>query len=287
MEFCAVTTSDGLRLQGMLFKSKVKSSKLVIHVHGMASNPYQMAFAQKMAEEYPKAGVDFLMVETRGTEIAKWFFKDKDKPQLLGNAFELFEDCIHDIDAWVTFAKSYKEIHLQAHSLGCCKITYYYTQVKPKKVKSLIFISPADVQGFANQPSQVKMHEKLLKEAKFLKNTLRGRELLKHIILGVTVLSANTYLSLLGEHSKAGIFNFHDPDLGFQVLSEVDVPMFMVMGTKDAALVSNPHRSLELLKREALNSSKVQGIIYEGAGHIYRGYEEKVAKDVLKFLKSL
>ena len=64
-----------------------------------------------------------------------------------GNALEIFEESVFDIDAWVLFAKNlgYKEIYIQAHSLAPSKVVYYMNQKSHDFIKGLVLISPADM----------------------------------------------------------------------------------------------------------------------------------------------
>ena len=54
-----VTTRDNLILHGILFEAK-NSNKIIINVHGTASNFYEEDFIENMSIEYPKNHLCFL-----------------------------------------------------------------------------------------------------------------------------------------------------------------------------------------------------------------------------------
>lgn len=143
------TTSDGLELDAILFKSQAKTSKIVIHFHGKEGDFLQNHFIEHMAMDYPKAKYAFMTASHRGksymADILRKSATGYEYTQV-GSAFDIFEDSVYDIDAWVNVAKKlgYKHIFLQQHSTPQKIMWYVYTQ-KPKSISGLIIISPADI----------------------------------------------------------------------------------------------------------------------------------------------
>jgi len=149
MEFVKTTTEDNLIFQGLLAEPDNKTDTAILHIHGMSGNFWENGFIKDMIKKYPENNITFLTGENRGSELLRWFKMPDKKDILLGDAYEIFEDCVKDIQSWVDFLKNkgYTKIHLQGHSLGCAKIAYYLSLNKDKIIKSLIFISPSDMIG--------------------------------------------------------------------------------------------------------------------------------------------
>jgi pimeloyl-ACP methyl ester carboxylesterase len=281
MHFVQTTTSDKIILQGLMKNAKIKSKKLIIHIHGMSGNFYENSFIKQMIEDYPNNKVDFLTVETRGSELMRWFYKTDGNPTLIGNAYELIEDSDKDIEAWLNFAikQGYKEIYLQGHSLGCSKIAYTITKHN-LKVKGIILISPSDMHGLRLHPSEIKDHTKRLKQAEKMKKDGKGSELIPGLMWDYAVLSANSYLSIFGEATK--VFNFFNPKDGFKILNNIKVPVLAIVGTKDDGICTDAYEAMEMMKKE---TKVIQTEVYKNAPHSFNGFEKRITNDVLKFLR--
>jgi len=208
MRIVKTQTSDGYHFSGLLSEAK-DSKKIIIHIHGMAGSIVLEEYYEYMHDYYPKNGYSFLAGEHRGTGTMTGFIHEPEDI-MGGNAFEKFEDCIYDIQAWVDLAKEngYEEIWLQGHSLGPSKIAYYINQKGDESIKGLIFLSPADMIGLVHDEAGQKDHDILLPEAKKLVNDGRGQTILSHTLWEFDLLSAETYLSLFGDNAKTGIFNY-------------------------------------------------------------------------------
>ena len=77
----------------------------------------------------------------------------------IGCTYELFNNCLEDLQAYIDWAKSegYKHIILGGHSYGANKVVYYLSKNQNEKIDKYILISPTDV-GF------LKNHEKISAE---------------------------------------------------------------------------------------------------------------------------
>lgn len=98
MEFVRTTTSDDLILQGLLSGPETNTDSVILHIHGMSGNFWENGFIKTMLSEYPKQGCSFLSVETRGSELIRFLYKTNGSFVMLGNAYEIFEDSVKDID---------------------------------------------------------------------------------------------------------------------------------------------------------------------------------------------
>lgn len=286
MQFVQTTTKDDLILQGLLAEPSKKTDTVILHIHGMAGNFWENSFIKTMLSDYPKNNITFLTVETRGAELIRWLSTSDDK-RLVGNSYEIFEESIYDVDAWVNYLKSkgYKNIHLQGHSLGCSKIVYYQKIKNNSLIKSLLFISPADMMGLLVEPKYKAEYERFLKEAKMLTKQGRENELLSEIHWTFARQSAKSFINFSFENDNLAIFNYYNPERGFKTINEITVPMLSILGTKDDGIATDAYKSTEMLKKNALKSKKFHGVVFDGAEHDFEGFEKKIVKEVLGFIK--
>lgn len=288
--FHRINTEDGIELHGLLYEPDQPTESVLVHVHGMAGNFYENKFVDFLANELTSVGIAFCVFNNRGCELMKDTYKtESDASQKIvrvGGAYEKFEDCLIDITAAVNFAEAkFSEIHLSGHSLGCPKTSYYLTETNDTRIQSLILISPSDMLGLVrDNPEQF---EKDNAEAKDLIQQGKGDQLLTHWIWDGVPLSANTFLSLFGDDSAAGIFNFFNPEDKLETLQKITIPTFAVMGTNDDALVVSIEETFSRIEAAMTSSAKVETKILGEANHGYRGHEKDLAEAVTEWLKGL
>ncbi|MBU3905243.1 MAG: lysophospholipase [Nanoarchaeota archaeon] len=285
MKFVETVTKDGLILQGLLCEPKKKSKKAILQIHGMSGNFFENDMIKPMLYDYPKNGITFLTVEQRGSELIRWFETKSGKIKLIGSANEKFEDSYYDIDAWVKFLKKqgYTQIYISAHSLGPTKVVYYMNKTK-EKIKGLIFISPSDMYGLVLNKKIYPKYQKSLKEAKKLIGQKKPNQMLSEKLWDFYMLSAKTFLSLF-DNKNTSVFNYFKPELGFNGLNKIEVPVLAFFGTKDDGVVTDPYEASDLLKKNLVKCPKYTGIVYKGAKHGFEGFENKIVKRVLNFVK--
>lgn len=287
MQIVETKTSEGIKYKGLLSASKKSSDRIIIHIHGMAGNIICNDFYLPMHKKYSENGYSFLVVEHRGSETIKSFERG-DESVLLGNAFERFEDCVEDIQAWVNFSleKGYKKIYLQAHSLGTSKVAYYLSQKNHENIEGVIWLSPSDIIGLVHCPEIMNEHKKLMKEAKELIKKGKGNELLTDRLWGEYLLSAKTYVNLFEKTAKTAIFNYGDSSLGWKVINDINVSVLAITGTQDDGIkaVIDPKKAMLLLESQLKNSPRVETVVYEGAEHNFNGFGERIVDDVLDFI---
>lgn len=288
MQIVKTTTSDNHIFSGLY--SKADNSKgIIIHIHGMAASIYSNSFYSKMHEKYAENGWSFVVGEHRGTHSVVDFASSDGSVKTCGNTFEIFEDCVIDIQAWIDWAKAqgYSKILLQGHSLGCSKIAYYLAN-QQNDVAAAIWLSPTDIKGrHAMSKNKIKNQEQL-EEAQQLVIANKGRALLTDLYQGWATLSAQTVLSLFGENSNSHIFYYPEMDLSLnQVLSKINIPVLAFTGTTDHGVVtsSDPYTAMEKLKKLLINSSKVKTCVFEVCGHGFKGFDTNIVTEVLEFVQ--
>ena len=287
--FHRIYTKDNLELHGLLYQPDKKTKAVLAWVHGMGGNFYENKFLDGLAKTLTDNKIAFCPFNNRGNSFITDFLKKTKKGYsfpVIGNAYEMFEDCVIDIKAHIDFLKKqgFTDIHLSGHSLGSPKIAYYAAKTKDKRIKSLIFISPSDMLGLVREEKRFKediaIAKRMLKQKK-------GNELMPIRVWNEYPITVNTYLSIFGDDSKAGIFNFYNPELGFKTLSQIIYPIFTTMGRKDDVLVIPIEDIMRIIKEKAKSSPRCEHEIIGDAPHSYRGFEEPLAKAILTWIKSL
>ena len=283
-----IIAKDGLGLQGILYEPEQKTDTVLAHVHGMGGNFYENKFLDALAETLTDNGIAFCPFNNRGNGFITEFVKSVDDKKdyiRIGNSFEKFEDSLIDIDAHIGFLEEqgYKNIHLSGHSLGAPKVAYFSSQPDRRKLESVIFISPSDMLGLVREEKQ--RFEEDIKTAQEMISNGKGGEIMQKQVWDSYPISANTYIDLFGDKSLAAIFNFHNKDLGFDVLSKIKIPIFTSMGGKDDVLVIPIEDIMKIIKEETNSSSKVEHEIVGDAGHDYFGYEQDLANAILGWVK--
>jgi len=297
IKYIQTITKDNLILKGQLFSSvdlnksrnTLSSRVAILHIHGMGGSLYYNGFYQQMVNNYTKQSYDFLIVEHRGTHSVTLFDTVNGDVRIIGNAYEIFEDSVLDIQAWIDklLDFGYKNIIFQAHSLGPSKVLYWWFNTQDNMraiIKALVLLSPVDMLGLAKKDNN---YNKLLKEALNFVKQKKPDALLSLKLWGEYILSARTFLNFFeNENSSANIFAYHNPCHAiWDKFKTIDIPVFVATGTRD--VIDAPKEALSLLEKKLMNSHFVVTKIYEGAEHSYAKYEKILVRDILKFLKKL
>ncbi len=287
--FHRIYTKDSLELHGLLYEPDKKAKTVLAFIHGMGGNFYENKFLDNLAETLTQNNIAFCPFNNRGNSFMTDFLKKTEKGikfVTIGNANEKFEDCVLDIKAHIDFLQKqgFTNIHLSGHSLGSPKIAYYAAKTKDKRIKSLIFISPSDMLGLVRE--EPKRFKQNITMAKRMIKQKKGNELMPTRVWDEYPITANTYLSIFGDDSKAVIFNFYNPELGYKILSQIPFPIFTTMGRKDDVLVIPIEDIMRIIKEKAKSSPRREHEIIGDAPHSYRGFEESLTKAILTWIKS-
>lgn len=291
-EFIYAFTEDGLRLQGNHWESTGNKDICVICVHGMSGNIIENYFAVVLGETLSKDKIGFIYGHNRGyNHINDIKTKEKTdegyKTKRIGVTYERFEECIFDIDLWISEAKrlGYKKIILMGHSLGCNKVIYYFSNKKPSNVISVILASSPDMVGLLKSPKYQPNYEKLLNEAK--ENVKKGqpRKILSSLLWDWYHLSSQTFLDLGEEGCLADNLPLLRNPEHFKELESINVPILAFLGEKDDIAIRSLKEDLDLIKSKAINCPKFTSKILDKANHNYDDEENELSKMILDWIK--
>ena len=293
MERIDFIATDGINLNGFIYKSKQKTDTIIISVHGMSSNCFKMRDTV-ISKKLNEINIDYFCFNNRGSELVRYIRKIEDgkkKKYLGGTSYEDVLDGYKDIVGAIKAIKElgYKNIILQGHSLGSTKIVYTYNKLKEEKsiylndIKGIILLSLVDVPMTLkiylreNYNHYVELAEEKQKEGK--EEELMPRNAFIHPI------SVKTFLRY-AKYNKEIDFAQYGIDNKFEKLNNIDIPLFMRWGNDNEMILQKANELVEMINKIIKNPSKDINYI-DGADHGYSGKEEILAEEMGTFLQSL
>lgn len=289
MSFVYTRTADDLRLMGVHYEPE-KKDVAILSIHGMSGNIIENKFQHVIGETVANDGVGFIASHNRGhnhiADIPTSKLQERGgyKYKRYGVVYEIFEDCLIDIDAWIEETKKlgYKKIILMGHSLGCNKVIYYMSQRKPKDVIGVILASPPDMIGQV-KPEYQPDREEMLAEAKDYVANGEPRKLLTRMLWDYYNLSAQTFLSLFTPGNNAdNLPVMQNPEVWPQ-LSSIKQPILAFMGEYDDIAIRRLEDDLLLIKNKATGATSFTEAMIPKASHTYDGQEEAVAEVITEW----
>lgn len=284
--------TDGVELKGITYSSSNNTEKILISIHGMATNCIKQR-DEKIAEKLNELNVDFLTFNNRGHDLISYIKKsDNEKEELAGTAYEEISECYEDILGAINYAiqKGYSKIYLMGHSLGSTKTVYAYNKFLKEnnkiveKIKGIILLSLVDI------PLAIKIYLQdnfpaMLTYAKNMKKEGMGNQLMPEESF-IHPISVKTFLRYAIENEDINFASFSDNAYNFKELNNIKVPLFMRWGNDRELILQNANQLCDFLKNKIINSKLDIGYI-EGANHNYSGKEEILAKEIAKFMKKI
>lgn len=288
-----VWTDDDLRLMGAHYKGE---DVCVLEVHGMSGNFIENYYANVLGEKLAAKGYGFIYGHNRGychvNDIATKPVKAEDNGWnyiRVGEAYELFEDSLKDVAAWVVKARElgYKKVILLGHSLGCNKTIYYLYKNPDADIVGVILASPPDMVGLVELEKYQPDHQRLLLQARELVKAGKPREVLDGKIWDWYEISAQTYLSLFEQGGAAdNLPVLHNPET-FEQLAAIKQPILGIMGEYDDIEIRNLKDDIELIKSKATATSDFQIKFIVGGNHSYENREDEFAATVIDWIEQL
>lgn len=272
-------TEDGLRLPMLHFESNVKDI-CVIFIHGMCQTIIDNYFAFTCGDLLSRNNIGFIYEHNRGHSIENDILMKDGTYTRCGCMYEIFEDCLLDIDLAVDKAnrEGYKRIVLMGHSYGCNKVIYYYYK-RHSNILGLILASAPDMVGL--HMYRQNDYNKLIEEAEY--NVLNGKrdKILSNMIEDYMYMSSGTYYSWYKKDSNLDnlpIMGYSDK---WEQFEEIDVPILTFSGS----LETDNYLHLDMLKDKAKGCSSFECKIIDDADHFYHGKEDEISNLVLEWIK--
>lgn len=289
MEKVDFLATDGIELSGILYNGKEKNKKIILSIHGMASNCMKTRDTI-IAKNANENNIDYFCFNNRGSEIVKYISKNingKKEKQLAGTAYEDVLESYEDIVGAILKLKElgYKDIYLQGHSLGCTKIVYTYNELLEEKetdilnsIKGVILLSLIDI------PMAIKVYtgekfEQYLKLAEEKENKLE----LMPTSSFIHPISVKTFLRYAKDNKEID-FAKYGRDNELEKLNNIKAPLFMRWGNDNEMILQKADELVSMVSNLIQNQNKDINYI-DGANHSYNEKEETLAKEIIEFVK--
>ncbi len=277
---CRFETKDGLELNGFLAEPLGRKTRTcLVHVHGWDGNFYENRFIDHAARTAVSLGLGFFAFNNRGHDYIADILRPKAGDYLqLGGIYERLADCLADIRAALDFLKAqgYCRIVLQGHSHGAIKAGWFVAQTLDPRVVGLILLSPSDDLAWA-QELMGRRFRPALARARRLVRSGRARQLLPADLFPYPV-SAGTFVDSFAPDSVTGMFNLSlTARKSFPELARIQVPIMLVVGTKEEAFTLSPAQFVAAARLAATSTHSFTGHVLKGAPHNYLGHEKPLA----------
>ena len=287
-ELVSATTADGLVHHGLLFEPPDGGVTWVIHLHGSCSNFYQEPFTNPLAEALTGAGVSFLTVNTRGHDAEAYVIGRSAGTQregwLIGTRRDLFAECVHDLSAWIAFAREHHatRIVLSGHSAGASKIAHYAAQADTPAIAGMVLLSPGDL---------LSRNERAEGDAPLEDQLAEARQLVADDPAAMRpgrFLSAAAFLSVFDNPQATGVFAFCE----LRVMAEsswpkLTTPALAIFGANDAGYTTPIEQNVELLEKLRNPAAPLQCESLANTDHYFAGKEDQLAKRVVEWIREL
>ena len=290
MEQIEFLATDGIILDGLLYKSKERTNKVILAVHGMSSNCMKKR-DQVISKKANENNIDYFCFNNRGSELVKYTRRNiegKKEKFIMGTSFEDVTEGYEDIVGAMIKLKElgYEEIYLQGHSLGCTKIVYSYNELKEEQddlinmVKGVILLSLVDI------PQTLKFYlrenfNKYLEYAEEQEKQNKPNELMPKESF-IHPISVKTFLRYAIDNKEID-FAGYGRDTKLEKLNNIDVPLFMRWGNDNEMILQRAEELVDIVNNILKNENKDIDYI-DGANHGYENREEELAEQIIKFI---
>jgi pimeloyl-ACP methyl ester carboxylesterase len=283
VDLVRVTTKDGLRLDGALRLPPAgtlckTSLDAALFLHGVGSNFYTSGTLDGIAARLHQLGLALLPVNTRGHDNIYAASANFGR-RLQGAAYEVVDECRHDVRAWVEFLKSrgYQRILLMGHSLGAIKAIYSQVHEPLPEVAGVLAMSPPRLSQRAFlQSRDSAIYFESLSTAEQMVAAGRGDELFLAKFPFPLIITASGYLDKYGPGERYNITRFGN---------QVPVPILYTYGSKEVADGGGPFAGVpEALARLPAAGGSVEIAVIPGGDHFYTGVYEGLAEEIEAWL---
>ena len=284
--------TDGVALNGIIYKSKKESKKILISVHGMSTNCLKKR-DETIAKMINKNGIDLFAFNNRGHDIVNNIQKQgMEKMEFAGTAYEEISECYEDILGAVDFALNhdYEDIYLMGHSLGSTKVVYFYNRIIQenkeisKKIKAIILLSLVDI-PFAVKAYLNSKYPSLVTYAKNMKKDGMEKILMPEESF-IYPISVKNFLRYTLHSVDIDFAKFSDPSYDFKELNNIAVPLFMRWGNVRELIIQKAE-DLCIFLKEKINNPSLDINYIDGANHSYTGKEEVLSEEISYFLSKV
>ena len=280
MQIIEVVTKRKDTLFGCWYGEQFRETCVII-TNGTGGNIFENKFLRIIGDELEKQNISYICAHNSGA------FQIIDLPSenhnRSGLTFEMFDNCVEDLQAYVDFAKAqgYKKIILGGHSYGCNKVIYYLYKTNNNNIDKYILISPTDTQE--RTASEKVSADEIQNIANEYKNQNKLDDIMPILYDKYNFYTARSFIDAMENknHHNLPIYNAKE---GFNQLQTIAIKGLFVMGQKDGFAKQNTQKHLEIINQFSRNKDNIIKVI-EDAGHTFRGKEVDLSNVIINFVK--
>ncbi len=277
-------------LNGLWYGGR-KPERAIVFIHGLGSS----AFAH---HDYlaPLAGprTAVIFFSNRGHDQVSRIRQAsspatiKRRPLLAGAAREVFAECADDIEGVVDTlrTKRVNKIYLVGHSTGCQKSVYYLAKGRSSKsVRGAVLLCPVSDYASIRKFTDPRLLRRAQAVARKLARSGKGHCYLPSE-LWPELIDAQRFVSLYTPDGAEELFPYAQPHKAPKLLREIRVPLHVVLAGSD----EYHDRSTEEIAAwfsANLRSVRRSVSVVPGAGHGFKGYENRVVNEVRDWLRGV
>lgn len=278
MKIFEVETKRGDVLYGCLYGEKYKDTCVII-TNGTCGNIFENKFLQVVGEELEKNKISFIYAHNSGA------FHRMDSAKNggpIGNTYDLFDNCLEDLQAFVDFAKEcgYKHIILGGHSYGANKAVYYLSQNQKEKIDKYILISPTDTSRLKDH--EQKSADELMPIALKFKKEGRLDDIMPTIFDDYNYYTARAFLDFI-ENKHAKNLPVYSKNGDWKQLKSIKQIGLFVMGENDGFAYGDTAKHLKEINKQTSRKDNLVKVI-SNTGHTFKGKADELAQEILKFV---
>lgn len=253
----------------------------VIITNGNCGNVFENKFLRDVGENLEKNNISFIYAHNSGAFHRIDTLTKNGQP--IGNTYELFENCVEDLQAYIDFVNDcgYKHIILGGHSYGANKVIYYLSKNQNEKIDKYILISPTDTLNL--KESEKLSAEKLMPIALKYKQENRLDELLPYPFDNYNLYTARAFLDFINNPNAKNL-PIYSKNGNFGQLKQINQVGLYIMGENDSFAYGNTLKHLQTINENSKNKDNIIKVI-ENCGHTFKNKNYELSKAILEFVK--
>jgi alpha-beta hydrolase superfamily lysophospholipase len=283
VDLVQTTTRDGIRLDGA-YQSPADPASVAVDafclLHGTGGNFYNSTLLDGLTERLLALGCGVLRVNTRGHDGISSAATARGGRRL-GAAYEIVDDCRHDVAAWVEWLRhrAGPRIGLAGHSLGAVKALYSLAQEPAIGAVCVLGLSPPRLSysTFCAGP-----------QAQDFLATYHEAE--RRVRNGEPAALLDVKLPLPFVITAAGYVDKYGPDERYDYLrfvAGVPCPTLITLGGAEVETNMAFRGAPEALAAVAARHPRLRVTVLDGADHFYTAARPELAELVESWLREV
>lgn len=280
-ELCTTVTRDQVKLHGMYQQATMPPQSgldAAVLLHGLGGNFYSSTLNLRLADALVDLGIPVVLGNTRGHDGIS-MNPVSGRAQTIGAAFEIVDDCRHDVAGWVDWLvtrKGHTRVALVGHSLGAIKSLYAQAHEQLEPVSALVGLSATRLcHDKFLQSERADDFRKWYSLAGEMVEQGRGHELLHVDFPFPTHISAQAYFD------KYGLEDRYD---WLPMAGRIRVPVLLMFGERELSDNAAFHGLLEQATGVVRKLPHYNLQVIPSANHYYAGVHHRATEAIQQWI---